>query len=442
MIRNTLSLLLVVGVILAAPSYAGTLYVPIVATEVDGISFETMVSVTNPTPTDAQYSTYFIPRGSDGTVRDEQNPPGTFLLLGNQTVPMPYAPADVGVLEIDTDSQLVYQARLEGNRDGVVVSTPLPIVSEKELFQANEVAYLQGWARNSSQATAFGILNLGRAEAECLVDVVRRNGVRLVDDFHLTLPPLGQLQFDDPLAFLNENGSELWTSVRCDQPFYAYGVAVYPGSNEIRTIFPSTSGNLAIADTSDPAGCSPEAVCFEKPGTFYVPVTGDPRRQYYLDVPAGRYSKVRLRMEVRHGGWQNPSSGLHNIFWLAIDSNFNLLGYVNLRGPNTNKVLFRHGIGLPLSLKPKIEPGFVAVPGETYFFDYIYDTDLGRIDLFISAGGQEVLHVVGSPNVGVVNLASGQRFRIDISFLPGLNPNEPPTYGWQYKNLVAEFFPE
>ena len=45
--------------------------------------------------------------------------------------------------------------------------------------------------------------------------------------------------------------------------------------------------------------------------------------------------------------------------------------------------MFRHGIGIPQTDKPRIEKGLAAVPGETYSFDYTYDTQAHTLALVI-----------------------------------------------------------
>jgi len=201
------------------------------------------------------------------------------------------------------------------------------------------------------------------------------------------------------------------------------------------------SGTCPEPEPQEPSPCAPGATCFEEPGSFFTPTAEEPVRRIVMAVPPGSYTRIHLRMDVRHGGWQHPASGLHNVFWLALGGNRDLIGYVNLLGPGRDRLLMRHGMGLVQEHKPKVEKPFVARPGETYTFDYVYDTAQGAVELQVWNRGEIVGAVFAVPNVDRVEVGRKDRFLLDISFPPGAQSREPTTFGWEYQNLLVEYLP-
>ena len=187
--------------------------------------------------------------------------------------------------------------------------------------------------------------------------------------------------------------------------------------------------------------CTPGAACFTRPGSFFTPTPEEPVRRIVMAVPPGSYRRIHLRMDVVHGGWLHPASGLHNVFWLARGGNRDLIGYVNLLGPGRDRILMRHGVGLVQEEKPKVEKPFVARPGETYTFDYVYDMAQGSVELTVWNRGERLATVTAVPNVSRLVVGEKDRFFLDISFPPGESPREPTTFGWEYQNLFLEYIP-
>ena len=46
----------------------------------------------------------------------------------------------------------------------------------------------------------------------------------------------------------------------------------------------------------------------------------------------------------------------------------------------------------------------------------------------------------GTPNVAKVTLKSGDRFLLDMGFPEGAIPDEVPTFGWTYSDVVVEAY--
>lgn len=452
MLQRTVLSLIALGCV-TIPCFAGTLYVPIVATEIDGLSYETQISITNSEPEDAQYVPYFIPLGADGTVRDEEDPPLSVMVLGNRTVTSPWAPGQLGMLEIESDDALVYQARLVGGSGpGATIGTLVPIISSRNVIPANRPAFLQAWTRTETLLTDFGLINLGQTEATCLVDVTRRGGLSIVRDVPIGMKPLSTIHVTEVLELLGEDpAAEIRAKVVCDQAFYTYAVTFDRVTGESRFINPSTQGSSGVIISETPPGpgpggpteCAATAICFEEPGVVHVPTSTNRVKRVSVVPPFGTYQRLRVVLTVINGGWSSNSDGTHSIFWLARDRNRDLFGYVNVRGPGRNNIFIRHGIGQPQGAKPKIEANWAMQTGVAYRFEYIYDTAQRFIELTVrDPDGNVVLTMAGAPDVNNIRFVQGQdsAFHIDFGF-SGANPNEPPTFGWTYRDLLMEFTP-
>ena len=112
-----------------------------------------------------------------------------------------------------------------------------------------------------------------------------------------------------------------------------------------------------------------------------------------------------------------------------------------LRGPDTNLLTLRHGFNQVHTDKAKLEQGLAAQAGETYVFDYVYDTASKVITLKVTRNGQLVVDLLGVPNINQISVLATDKILIGLSN-PGTNPLlEPASIGWKYSNLKVEFFP-
>lgn len=441
-----------------APAFAGSVYVP-VATDyvVDGVRYQTQVWVTNSDSSLRQYTTHFIPSDSDGTDRipnwgvTSSLQAGDSVLLSTVT-----GPGQMGMLEISGAPQIVAGARLVSTKDGVTgMGTEMPVISSKNMFAANAVAHNQGWVRSGDLRSDFGVVNLGSQEATCSIAVFRNDGSQILTTAVITVKPLSQRHFSDALDILGVAAiSAVRSEMRCDQPFYTYLLTYDRVTGDVfisepnHTIGESTlvaPGGPSPSPGPQPSTCesqTPGVLCFSKSGTFFSPTPGNEYRRETWVVPPGNYSKLRLQVEIVHGGWTPPVSGLHLAFWLARDGRHrNLYGFSGFKGPGNNSILFRHGIGMVAGAKPKFTRPFQAVPGQTYFIDYTYSTSPRTLSLkLLDANHDLILEIVDRPNVNVIEIPPGETITADFSHVLGANPIEPPSYGWQYRNLKMELF--
>lgn len=439
------------ALLLTQPLWAGTIYVPFAADiQIDDVRYETQIWVSNKGIENRRLTSYFIPAGADGTDRPTDVTYPSITVGGLTTVLVnDLSPTDtVGLFEISGAPQLVVSSRIIPVGQGGQGAS-LPVISSENLLAAGDSVHLQGLARDSDLVTDFGLVNLSQNQASCTVENFAAGGASLANSAVVTVPKVSMLRYADVLGLLGQQQiSGVRTTVSCDQTFYTFAIVFNRASHEINVLSPAEGLTSTLTRPGDtpppppPSSCGATGVvCFEEPGIFHTPTNGNKVRRIEFPVPSGRYSKLHLRMEVRHGGWKSPSTGLHNIFWLAKDRNFNLYGYVNLRGPNRDTVLIRHGVRQEATAKAKIELAFGAVPGQTYVFDYTYDPSQRFLTLLIKDLQGNILFTAnGVPNVNAVNVDPGEKFVMDFGF-PDDNPNEPSTIGWNYQNLTLEFIP-
>ena len=423
---------------------AGSVYVPIEPASVDD---QTFVSIGNPTGTTVVLTHYLIKPFTDG-IEDRPDPLPTIEIPPYGTVVLRESlPAGQrGILEISSASALPVSARLGkvGDTPSTLVGASVPVIYAGNVAARNEHQYLAAMQRNSEESvmTNFRMVNLGNVEANCEVAVHLLDGTELGGPYVFPgRKPLSVTTFDDALAALGPGVfSDLRARVTCDQPFFSYFVT-YNDETQLSS-FTGPAAEVSSGLSPGPRTlCTPGAYCFEHQGVFHIPTSSNRVERLAFPTPPGTYNRVHVTLEVVIGGWQTPQSGLHNVFWLALQRNRNLMGYVNLRGPNLNQTLFRHGFGQPQEDKAKVTIPTLVVPGQTYTFEYIYDTNIDLIDLRITdSTGQEVGRILHSPDTNKITVTDNEIILMDFGFL-GINPNEPATIGWQYQNLFMEIQP-
>lgn len=433
----------------AVPAQAGTVYVPLtIDAETNGIGVRTDVWIANTTNQAIEFTSYFIPTLTDGT--DRPTTPGDSIRIAARgTLRFEgVAPAGTtGVTELDLPDGVVATARLVtiDPQLGEMLGAEMPVLSAENLVPAGTTAHVQGWERQDGLiATDFGTVNLSTSAAQCQISVYRGNGQRIGGTALFPVQPLSSVYFPSALAILGEKDVPIARAqVTCDQDFYAYALVTDLEGGEAVFHGPSARGEDGLVLMDDaPGECPQNAFCFSKSGTFFAPTVRDDYRRENFSVPAGSYSSLHLSVEVVNGGWAEPTSGLNLMFWLARNGrHFNLYGFAGFKGPSRNTVLFRHGIGIVAGDKPKFESNFVSQIGQTYIFDYTYNPAEGFLDLqILDKSGKVLWRATDKPNVKSIDIPAGEVITADFSNRLGANPAEPPSYGWQYKNLQFEIY--
>ncbi|MFN7963213.1 MAG: hypothetical protein U0002_18275 [Thermoanaerobaculia bacterium] len=436
---------------------AGTVYVPLAKDVViDGIRYQTQIWVSNKGDVPRRFGALFLPNDTDGTSRPDGNPAPNIGINGGATLQLTgIAPANsVGMLEISGAPQILVTAKLVSTVNGVEhIGTALPVISSDNLIAAGTQINLQNFDRSTTRRTDFLLVNLAQTAASCNVALFRADGTSIGDPAVVTLLPLSHREYGDVLNALGEaNIAAARLVATCDKTYFAYALNYDRATGDATVQLPSQDLDSALTRPGDnpppppppPNDCDPAAVaCFQKTGVFYEPNPGETRRRESFQIASGSYSKTHMRVEVYHGGWLRPPSGLHSLFWYALGGrHYRLIGFAGALGPGKDQLLFRHGINLPAGDKPKFTPSFNFVPGTTYVLDYVWNP-AGRTLSFkvMDTSGNVLIEITDRPNANRMNIEQGEDLTLDFSSELGANPNEPPTYGWRYQNLLVEVFP-
>ncbi len=240
--------LLLLPCLLAAPAFAGTLYVPFAADfELGGMSYQTWVWATNHHTAEPATIEYLnLDTFTIGTDREDIEPvelmipPGETMILVSE--------ANQGMIEVFAPLDVYVQARLVpvGEDPAAGHGIEVPVISSDNVIPAGGRAHLLGWERRADGAEAysnFGLLNLGHQEANCFVDVLRGDGALIADNVPLPLSPLSHLHFEHALSLLGLSEAVDWrTVVTCDQKFYSYLSLYYPTTGRLAFVGPAPSG--------------------------------------------------------------------------------------------------------------------------------------------------------------------------------------------------------
>ncbi len=290
--RLVLSLL---AFLLVAPAFAGSVYIPYPDTVVlGGVTYETRVMLGNADRSQELPIEYvYLPIFRDGTLRDDVEPVEVVVPAGD-TITL-VVPGTRGMLEIDAPDDVQIHARLVAiNGDAKGQGFDLPVLSSLNVLPAGGTGHLLGWERlnnGDTSYTNFGLVNLGREIANCLIDVIRINGSMAVGQFPLVIQPLSHNQWPQVLGIAGVTQALGWRAVvTCDQDFYTYSVVHYPATSRVTVVGPSASGKSQLSRPGD-GGVSTEFT-------------------YLSDIPIDRWGGIEVRPFLDATGidW-HPSGG-------------------------------------------------------------------------------------------------------------------------------------
>lgn len=428
------------------PAGAGTLYVPYAAAqEIQGAEYSTRVRVHNDSEATAALTYLFVPAGTSSVDFDRETLPISVAVAPHSTATFAdWVPdGQLGWLEIQAPAEVSVTARLVGTAaDGVkTFGTEIPVVVPETVVPAGQTTILQGLASAAGEkATHLVLLNLEPELNTCVAEVFRSTGARVLTQ-NVVQPGLIATSFKDVLGLIGlVNANDVSIALTCDRKSYAFGLVQQLESAQALAVSPAGRGS----STPVASGCSAEAaVCYQKHGIFFTPAPQADYLRVNIPVPKGSYSSLHLRVQVTNGGWTEPTDGLNQMFWMARNGkNLDLFGFMAFRGPDRNAILLRHGIGQLPKEKAKLSAGFVAEVGETYVLDYVYDPVEELIRFTIRDTSESVLlSVTDTPNVNRVHIDDdGDFIAVDFSFKNGVRDEEPPSYDWDYSNLLLELF--
>jgi len=441
---------------LVAPAWAGMLYVPIAVNQTDGdLTRRTELWVTNPSETDVLgFFATFIPALADGTAREGEPPvywvsPGASVRFGD-LVPQ----GGRGMLEIEGSPGLVVSARLVTDVSGFAEepeAVELPVLGSGNILAAGASAWLQGFERvDDSRYSNVGLVNLGHASMTCALDLRHADGLLIVQNINLAMPPLSMVQFDDafsllPVSFVPE-GARM--RVTCDQPFWTF-MSLYDDRTGGKQLIepsltpedstlqkPSGTGEPPPDGEPPPPPEDPDGVLFTLPGQFLN--CGPNNTNWRFNMPFGgskTFRKVILDFDVRTAGWDSHNAnGYHCIFWLNNGSAWaNMMGYLNALGTRN---LTRLEVNAGGEIRANKAPGLQT--NTSYHVRYEYDTVAKSIEYKVTSGGG--VRVQASYGTSLKQINTSGMF---IEFGTQLAPEGPEakTYNWKFSNFQAQFIP-
>jgi hypothetical protein len=433
MARFTFRCLLLAGLGAAGVAHAGTVYVPAPGlSTVGGSTYEVQVAMTNTATAARDVKQTLLATDVDGTQRS--GTPTTVQVQPGRTSVVKAAASFRGLVELSGGGELRYAARLAGTGPGRL-GVYLPVITSDNLIGAGKSIALQGLLSGSGRTSDVTVVNLAHHASQCTATLTRADGTAIGTPATFAMKPLSQRAFPNILAGVT--AVEVQLAVSCTREFFAFALLSDAATGELAYIGPSGSGESALRLPGEAPGCPVTAACFDAKGLVHSPTAAFPVKRLVFSPAPGTYSKLRLVMDVTVGPWSDNPAALHMMFWLVKDKNFNMFGYLALRGPDTSQALLRHGIGLTHANKLKIVEPFVPVQGKTYRFDYTYDTATQKVDLAIFDGSQLVEQLTGAPNVGSFAFSATEKIVIDMGF-PGTAPDERPTFGWDYRDVHVE----
>lgn len=453
--RKTLQAILAI-VLAAAPASAGTVYIPVVAPDGDGGQKVVVIATNNDPTTVRRFSGYLLGIATDGVamprsaaIHREVQP--------LQTVLVEFDAKQVSsLLEINAAPQLDISARLENVQvGGEKLSIQLPVVSSYNMVPPGTRQRLHGWRRASDGTRSnFGVINVGKAEARCTLEVLGTNGQSFGSAL-LSLAPLSMAHYSDALGLLGITSvADAHARLECDQPTFPW-VEVYNATTaSFRYIQNAASGKstLQLPGQEPPPAPVPEgAVVFTKPGAFHTSAHANPTALYDIEVgPHRTFGKLTVSFDYTHNSWYpGRESREHNLFWLhrgGTGPNWigwlkNIFGYANIHGPNQNRMRNIWGVDT-LEVLAAYTNAVVQL-GRTYRVVYTYEGAAGAWDYSLTdkVTGQLIGRVTGFAGAPIRSEGTGLFF-----IYMGHGPHceecpEVPSFGSVWSDLRVEFLP-
>ena len=448
-IRLAVGLALLAALFVAMPASAGTVYVVLASSAVeDGFAMDTELVVANSTAEPIEVSMHFIPVGADGSVRPEGFEPFTTTVGARRTEIFTDLTdgATRGLLEVTSSSTVGISARLVSTKDGVEHATEVPVIGSRRLLPAGQFHILNGWVRDETQRTSFGLVNLAKTANSCLVQAVAPDGSALVNVTSLAVPPLSSMYFSDAmLATGTPQGEDVRLQIVCQGDAYSYSMVRDIETGRINTIRPAADGGSLLRAPGAPLTCEDDWYCIERPGVFLIPTPGNPLVKIDFDAPRNSYSSFSLKMTVTHGGWNSRNeAGLHSLAWIVpVGENGRTEWkrtpiYANLRGGNKN-ILVNNSILDGVRPTAPIPFG----PGKTFQVEIFYDAaNRNSTVRLLDLDGGVLAEVAHGTAARVFDTSDTVRVEIGLDNAPaGSGYPEIASYGWIYQDLEVILVP-
>lgn len=438
----------------AAPSSAGTLYVPVLDENgVGGVQRLTDLLIANTGSSFADYQVAGLQVDTDGTVRTVPPVPGSLHKGKSARLASVGAPGSAGLLEITAPVHIAVSARLStvsADHERITESV-VPVLSSDNALAAGAVARLLGLYREpgSGEASDFTVVNLARQGASCTVKTFRADGVQVATTGAVLLKPLSMRAFSDVLALLGETAVDNGRmDVSCDKPFYAFATITRRDRGETQWVTPAATGASTLGNPGGgPPAPPPPAgsIVFRADGPVHTATSGNPKG--ILRVPVERELRLRrlvLDLDFTPGPWNTSKDpGNHNIVWLHRGKfRSNTIGNINAFGPSKFSFKVAQNIDLPAHASTGGETGIQLSQGVRSHLRYTYNADLRTVTAEVTRDGvvlatlaMEATAIGGTLTVPATGLV------VEFGHLPTAEGPEVPAPGWSYSNLRIEMVP-
>lgn len=431
----------------AAPLKAERVYVPVIdALGANGKPLTTQLWISNFDGVERSYSSVFLASEADGTGLSGRGP--LTRVPANKAAYLRQAAGEgeTGLLEIDAGDlgDLSVNAWIQTSRGARTFYTGVPVISDATRVEAGGTTYLNGLAPEARRSfSGLSLVNLGSEVASCQVDFLGADGTALGAGVAVDVPALSMRPFADALGLGSEPEARS-ARVSCDQPFYAYAVAVDRGSSQVSFATPEEAFTAKVLRTEAKAAGAP--IVFTQDGLFHS--ANKTVAKKILRVPVPRQmamESVEVEFDVVAGPW-NPrmKSGAHNLIFLHRGQfRSNTIANVNALGPKRSLFKINQNLDMPAKTNTQAEAGYTFVYGQTYHVRVAQNALTRTVTCTLSYNGQEVrrMSFAGSVRNGeILVLASGlvaEFGNYNNQHLP-----EVSSLAWKFMNFKATMIPK
>ena len=444
---------------IAAPAFAGTVYIPVPdGTGANGSTQTVKIWLTNTGTSQVTVKTTYLDADKDGIQRTtaavaDNVPAGRTILFSGSV------PGKVGLLEIDAPNDVSIDARLVTTAGNRTLYSALPVISSANLFAANKTAMVQGLEGDNQTKTfsGVGIVNLAKQAAQCTVKAFRADGSQIAGNVILPLKPLSFQYYSDALGALGAlKVTDARLTLSCNQSFYLYGTVASGATSQLLYLMPSATGSsLTAPDTGTPPPPAPpppppppppsHGNVFQVSGLFHTVVRGHEKQSYDINLDHEvKAKKIVVDLDVVPGPWNLAKKpGNHALVWLYRDKfRSNTIANVNAFGPDRYTLKMNENFDLP---KGGVQAKEVPVPweqGTRYHLHYVYDAEHNLITAELSANGSVVksMEMPGTTKDHAIAVKK-TGMKIEFGHWPNQEGPEVSNYDWRYYDLKVEFVP-
>ncbi len=435
-------------------AFAGTVYIPVPdPVGSAGSSHAMQVWISNTGTAQRPYTATLLPAESDGLQRPASTAgtpvaPGRTTLLGGIGVS-----GKVGLLEIDSSSQMSIQARLVNTSSGGQVSiSTVPVISSDDLFAAGKTAILDGLGRDAVRGdiSSLGIVNLAKQASQCEVKAFRAGGSQIGSTVALAFKALSLRYFSDALGLLGEQSlADARFQITCNQPFYAYATILLRGSSQLVFVDPSATGASTLTGPggggSEPPPPATGSVIYTIPGLFHTATAQKPKEQRSINLERDlSLRRMVIEMDFIPGPWNRDKvPGNHGLIWLYRERfRGNTIANVNAFSPPKMTLKAAQNINLPPLASTQNEGGIPWEEGRRYHVKYTYDAEHDQVLVVLSSGTttlKSFSYPATAPNHVLDVPARG--LTVDFGHYANQEGPEVASFGWRFFDFRIEMVP-